>query len=965
MKLIIAEKPSVAKAIAAVLGVKESKKGYIEGGEYIVTWCVGHLIGLYEPQDYDDKYEHWLIEDLPILPQSWRMKVAEKTQSQYFVIEKLLHDSRVTEIVCATDAGREGECIFRYVYRKAKCTKPVKRLWVSSNEDKAIREGMANLRDDSEFDDLYAAGLCRAKADWLIGMNLTRLFTKRYNSTSPLKIGRVKTPTLNLIVERDREIATFVKKKYFTVQLDCGSFKADSERYDDEVVADKIVTDCSGKTATVSSVVKEQKVSNPPKLFSLSALQSAASKRFGYTAKQVLDIAQSLYDSDKKLTTYPRTNAQYLTDEQEQSTLDVISTILTAIPSLNSGIEYTPDVKRCINAKKVEDHHAIIPTAELANYDISSLKEEERNVLYLICERLLLATAPIHKYEETKIVLDCEGNDFKASGKVTIEDGYKALEKFFKKGKKTDEDKAEMPPLPPISEGEQFTNVIAEKKEHWTTPPKPYTDGTLIDKMKSIGKTGIIDDEKKEEIRGIGTEATRADMIEELVKNGVVERKKPYLLSTDKGKALIDVVPEKIKSPQMTADWESRFYDIEHGKASDSEFLTEIEQYVTDIVSEYGCLDSSVSFNTVLGICPRCGKNVLEYNSFYSCESGKKVCGFGLNKTICGKVISAEQVKKLLTEGRSDVIKGFKNKEGKKFDAFLTLSDEKKVIFGFEEREIIGVCPRCGKNVITISNAYVCESGKDDCGFYIPKKLFEKTLPITQIKKTLESGKSDIVKGFKSSKGNDFDAYFKIGEKDGKKSFLLGFEEYTPEIIGVCPRCGKNVIEQKNSFSCESGKDGCGFILWKNDKFHKITLTTANAKNLLNDSVAKLNAVNKAGKKYYADFKIEDNGKYVNLVYVPQENNNSVSNTTAPIGKCPRCGADVKEGQYGFYCSGKCGMKIGQVYGRQLTVEQVKKLLSGGKLTLSMNGKKTIVLPDYEENQYNGKTNYQWKTQRG
>lgn len=957
MKLVIAEKPSVGKAIAKVIGATTNGKGYTEGNGYIVTWCFGHLVGQSDPEDYDENLKQWAFDTLPIIPDIWHMKVSADTRSQFLLIKKLMFDERVTEIVCATDAGREGECIFRYVYKLARCNKPVLRLWVSSNEDKAIREGMANLHDDSEYDNLYNAGLCRSKADWLIGMNLTRMFSVRYSHL--LKIGRVKTPTLRLIVDRDYEIEHFVKQKYFTVQLDCGSFKAESERIDDEAAANRVEWDCTGKTAVVTEVTKQVKTSNPPKLFSLSALQSAASKRFGYTAKRVLEIAQSLYDSDKRLTTYPRTNSEYLTDEQEESTLEIISTVLQTFPNMNSGMEYTPNVKRCINAKKVEDHHAILPTAEIAKYDISSLKDDERNVLFLICERLLLATAPEHKYEETKVTLTCEGHDFKASGKVVIEDGYKALERFLKK-KKDPKSQDEMI-LPQIAEGDSFENENVQKIEHWTTPPKPYTDGTLIDKMKSVGKTGIIDDEKKEEIRGIGTEATRADIIEELIQIGLVKREKSYLVSSDKGRKLISVVPEDVKSPQMTADWESVFYDIERGKASDTEFLGKIENYVREIVGKYSELDTSINFNVPIGICPRCGKNVFERSKYYACESS---CGFGLNKNMLGVNIPSEQVEKLLKDGKSDLIKNFSGKKGK-FDAYLTIEekeDKKTVAFSFDQPAVIGTCPRCGKNVLDHGKFYACESGKENCGFGMNKKISGKTISPTQFKKLLETGKTDLIKGFKSKSGNTFDAHLAIGDKDGKKSVGFEFEKKAsePVVIGTCPRCGKNVVEQRYSYSCESGKDGCGFTLWKEDKQRQINVKPDDARKLLSGESVRLNAVSKANKKYYADFKIEDTGEYVNLVYIPQDGQQAA----ASIGNCPKCGSEIHKWQNGYYCSGKCGMNIGKIYGRELTEQQLKKLLSGQKITLSINGRKTVVTSDYAENEYKGKIYYNWNTEK-
>jgi DNA topoisomerase-3 len=781
MQLIIAEKPSVGEAISKVVGAKNKQKGYNEGEDCIVTWCVGHLVEFVMPEAYDEKYKSWSFENLPIIPEQWHMGVAKDKVAQFSVIKKLLNDSRIDEIVCATDAAREGECIFRYVYRLSRCNKPVMRLWISSNEETEIRKGLANMKPDSDYDNLYAAGLCRAKADWLIGINCTRIFTSRYNSL--LSVGRVKTPTLALIVQRDYDIEHFVKKKYFTAELDLGEFTAVSERIDDETQADKIISDCNGKTAVVNSVKKEVKTANPPKLFSLSTLQTAASKKFGYTAKQTLDIVQSLYDSPKRLCTYPRTSSEYLTDDMEESTLNVVNAVRSAIPDL-CNMEYEPNVKRCINSKKVDDHHALLPTAEIATYNLSSLKDEERNILSMIAGRLLTATAPPHKYESTKVSLSCENHEFTASGKVVIEDGFKAVEKQVNQklkgksesGTKTESEKT----LPQIAEGQRFENVTAQKLEHWTTPPAPFTDGTLISEMKSVGKTGIIDEEKREEIKGIGTEATRAAIIEELVKQQYIERVKAQIHATKRGCGLIAAVPDEVKSPQMTADWESRFHAIEKGEADSGEFLTEIEKYIREIMSKYGYVDENSQLSAKpIGKCPICGKNVYERSTFYACESGKSVCGFGMSKTICGKQITADEFSKILNERKSGLIKGFKGKSGKKFDAYLVLTEENKI------------------------------------GFSLPERV--------------------------------------------------------QTVVGKCPRCGKNIVEYPSSFSCESGKDGCGFTLWKNDKFKKITLTARQATALLKGECVSLNATSKSGKKYTGNFRLVDTGKYVNLEFVPDK----------------------------------------------------------------------------------------------
>ena len=428
MQLVIAEKPSVGRSVASVIGATEKKDGYLEGNGYIVTWCIGHLVQLASPDKYDSKYgtkiSEWSFSTLPILPEHWKFVVSSTTKQQFQVIQELMQDSRVDEIICATDAGREGECIFRYVYEKIGCTKPCKRLWISSMEDKAIREGFSNLRPDSDYDNLYAAGLCRAKADWLVGLNSTRLFTCRYGTL--LSIGRVQTPTLAMIVQRDYDVKHFVKQKFFTVELDCGTFVASSERIDEEESAKNIAESCSGKTATISEIKKEIKTVNPPKLYDLTTLQREANRQYGYTAQQALDYTQSLYE--QKLVTYPRTDSQYLTEDMEQTAADLIQTICNTISCCQGLSIPEPNVKRCINNSKVSDHHAIIPTAEIAHKKLADLPDGERNILNLIAAKLILATADPHRYEATKVSVICENHNFSATGKAILNAGWKAFE---------------------------------------------------------------------------------------------------------------------------------------------------------------------------------------------------------------------------------------------------------------------------------------------------------------------------------------------------------------------------------------------------------------------------------------------------------------------------------------------------------------------------------------------------------
>lgn len=688
MQLVIAEKPSVAQTIAKVLGATERKDGYVQGNGYIVSWCVGHLAALVNPESYDDKYKAWSFETLPIIPETWKFGILPSTKKQFYLLKELMFRSDVDELVCATDAGREGEAIFRYVYNLVGCKKPFKRLWTSSLEESAIRDGFNNLKDGHEYDNLYEAGLCRAKADWLVGMNGTRLFSVRYSSK--LNIGRVQTPTLAMIVQRDYEVSNFVKQKYFTVELDCGTFIASSEHIDDENQAKSIADMCSGKNATVSSVKKEVKSVNPPKLYDLTTLQREANRQFGYTAQQTLDLTQSLYE--QKLVTYPRTDSQFITDDMESTAAEMVKLVCRYITCCN-GISIEPDIKRIINNKKVSDHHALLPTAQIAEKDLSALPESERNILYLISAKLICAVAEPHKYESVKAVLNCENNEFTATGRTVLNDGWKKLEQRIKsllKGEDT-EDKTDTPEksLPELTDGQIFENVSASMAEHWTSPPKPFTEDTLLSAMETAGNKEY-DEDSDVEKKGLGTPATRAAIIEGLVKREYIERKKKQLIATDKGVNLIKVVPDEVKSPKMTANWETDLQSIEKGMYSPDSFMGQIENYVKQLCSNYASSAENPAFAkkvNEIGVCPKCGKNVLETAKAYSCCGGRNGCGFIIWKTIASKNISVAQAKKLIEKKKTDLIKGFKSKAGKEFNAYIVLKEDFTTGFEFENKK--------------------------------------------------------------------------------------------------------------------------------------------------------------------------------------------------------------------------------------------------------------------------------------
>lgn len=688
MQLVIAEKPSVSQTIAKVLGASERKDGYVQGNGYIVSWCVGHLAALVNPESYDEKYKAWNFETLPIIPETWKFGILPSTKKQFYTLKELMFRSDVDELVCATDAGREGEAIFRYVYNLTGCKKPFKRLWTSSLEESAIRDGFNNLKDGHEYDNLYEAGLCRAKADWLVGMNGTRLFSVRYSSR--LNIGRVQTPTLAMIVQRDYEVSNFVKQKYFTVELDCGTFIALSERIDGENQAKSIADMCSGKNAVVSSVKKEVKSVNPPKLYDLTTLQREANRQFGYTAQQTLDLTQSLYE--QKLVTYPRTDSQFITDDMEGTAAEMVKLVCRYITCCN-GISIEPDIKRIINNKKVSDHHALLPTAQIAEKDLSALPESERNILYLISAKLICAVAEPHKYESVKAVLNCENNEFTATGRTVLNDGWKKLEQRIKSLLKSGntEEKTNTPEksLPELTDGQIIENVSASTAEHWTSPPKPFTEDTLLFAIETAGNKEY-DEDSDVEKKGLGTPATRAAIIEGLVKREYIERKKKQLIATDKGVNLIKVVPDEVKSPKMTADWETDLQSIEKGMYSPDSFMGQIENYVKQLCSNYASSAENPAFAksvNEIGVCPNCGENVLETAKAYSCCGGRNGCGFIIWKTIASKNISVAQAKKLIEKKKTDLIKGFKSKAGKEFNAYIVLKEDFTTGFEFESKK--------------------------------------------------------------------------------------------------------------------------------------------------------------------------------------------------------------------------------------------------------------------------------------
>lgn len=689
-QLVIAEKPSVARSIAAVIGADEKQNGYWQGGGYLVSWCIGHLVSFAEAGQYDEKYCKWRYEDLPILPQPWQFIVPDEKKQQFEVLRALLNRPDVDSVTAATDAGREGELIFRFVYQIAGCTKPVKRLWISSMEDAAIREGFANLRPDSDYNALYQSALCRAKADWLVGINATRLFSVLYHKT--LTVGRVQTPTLKMLVDRDAKILRFQKEKYYTVGIQSGSLKAGSGRIASMDEADTLRKACAGASAICSSVKREKKTEQPPKLYDLTTLQREANRLFGFTAKQTLDYAQQLYE--KKLLTYPRTDSQYLTEDMGHTTQHLVSDLLGLLP-FAQGVDLTPEVGRVLNSKKVSDHHAILPTAEFVKQGFAGLAESECKLMNLVCSKLLCAVAAPHEYETVTAVFSCAGSEFAAKGKTVLVPGWKEIDQRFRSTLKADgeEETETLNTLPELTEGQSYS-VVSDISEHFTSPPKAYTEDTLLSAME---RAGAEDMPENAERKGLGTPATRAAILEKLVQMGFVQRKGKQLVPTKDGINLAVVLPESLTSPALTAEWENRLTEIAKGNADADEFMAEIEAQVRQLVKTYSCISADKqnlfqSERAIIGKCPRCGENVYEGKKNFYC--GNRGCQFVMwkndrffeqrKKAFTPKIAAA-----LLKNGKAKVKGLYSEKTGKTYDATVLLADTggKYVNYRVERKE--------------------------------------------------------------------------------------------------------------------------------------------------------------------------------------------------------------------------------------------------------------------------------------
>lgn len=681
--LVIAEKPSVAQSYAKNLSAYKREDGYLEGESCIVSWCLGHLAEYAQPEEYDPKYEKWQFDDLPILPEAWKLKVSKDKKKQFEVIKTLMNRSDVEYLVNGCDAGREGELIFQRVYVLAGCRKPVKRLWISSMEDAAIQKGFQTMKSEEEYKNLCMAAVCRAQADWLIGMNGTRAYTTRYFKR--LVVGRVQTPTLAMLAERQERIEHFQKEAFYKVALTDGKLTVVSENIANEEAAELLAALCNGSTAVVTQMKKERKKSFPPKLYDLTSLQREANRYFGYTAKRTLDMLQELYE--EKLVTYPRTDSQFVTEDMKDS----VEELVEKMPVLLSFVDYGQlgyGIKRVINNAKVSDHHAILPTKEAVEKGIADLPADKKNLMMLICQQLVQATGEEYLYEQTDITVKCQEHDFKARGKIPVQMGFKEVEKAFKqlcvKAEPVEEKEKETSIPAGYEEGMRIFPVKAEKTTHYTSPPKPFNEDTLLAAMETAGNKEFDSETEK---KGLGTPATRASIIEKLVSSGYAQRKGKQILPSTEGKELVKVMPEYLKSAVMTAEWENRLLMMEKGQITDTQFMGEITSLVRKILEVCREIpeEERRRFQTareVIGKCPVCDCDVFEGKQNFYCSN--RQCDFALWKEnrflgSMEKNLDKKMARELLDKACTHVKGLYSKKKDMKFDAdlLLTLEDGK------------------------------------------------------------------------------------------------------------------------------------------------------------------------------------------------------------------------------------------------------------------------------------------------
>ncbi len=725
--LVIAEKPNVARSIAEVLGSKGKKNGYLEGNGYTVTWCIGHLVEPFDPEGYNEEYKKWDYKDLPIIPDIWRYRAKEDTRKQYDVVEKLLNDKRFSEVCCATDAGREGETIFRKVYNLSGSRLPIKRLWISSMEECAIREGFENLRPGEEYESLFQAGICREKADWLVGMNATRLFTEIYgydsDGNTPGKhtvyhIGRVQTPTLRMVVEREESIRDFVKEPYYTVHIVSEGLDAVSDKYRTREEAVQLADICMGGRCYVERITEENKNRAAPRLYDLTSLQRDANRLFGFTALQTSEYTQSLYE--KKLCTYPRTDSQYLTDDMGDTAAEIVEAVSVKFFPLEQGCK--PNINALINSRRVSDHHAIIPTMEITGLDISTLSDGESKILLMIANRLICAVSDPYRYKRVYIQVSCNNNNFTATGTRVSEPGYRKYEDMLKVSfhisEENTEDEADRmetdADIPDhLYQGMEISPFELVVKTGFTTPPRPFTEDTLLKYMENAGVQGRIRNdpfiqnmgadpsrplpgtgeiEEDAERKGLGTPATRAEIIDKLVKSGYLRREKRNLRATALGEKLIHLVPEAVKSVDLSVEWEANLTRIKRGKMDPDIFMADVERMVTELAEDYRELAAdAVSKRKIIpfeseyvGSCPNCGGRIVKGRYGLFC---KEKCGMRLDCAY-GKRLTENQIIALLKGDSINVT--LRSRKGKDFDAVLTPKGVKPYSYDKEGKIVNG-----------------------------------------------------------------------------------------------------------------------------------------------------------------------------------------------------------------------------------------------------------------------------------
>ncbi len=860
MKTVITEKPSVALEIAKTFGIDDKLDGYFKCKDYYITWSFGHLFELAEPDFYDPAYRKWEVETLPIVPEQFEIVLSDNDnyKKQFKIIKSLVDKS--DEIISATDAGREGELIFRYLYKSCdKDDNQFYRLWISSMTDEAIQNGFANLKPGKDFDNLYHSALCRHEADWIFGINLTRLYTLKYGGRkNTISVGRVQTPVLAMLVNRQKEIESFKPEPYYEIHLIYKKtiFKHTKGKFRTLDDAKKVIDEIIGNEFTITDVTEKPKNEKPPLLFDLTSLQVEANKKFGYTAEKTLELTQKLYES--KLVSYPRTDSCYLTSDIKKD----VPTILNKLKAIKEdeisvlNLNELKFTKRIIDDSKVSDHHAIIPTGIIP----SKLDIERSNIYELIHLRFIAAFYPDCKKLSIKVEGEIEKHIFKSTGVKMLEPGWRKLYKTV------EEEKEELI-LSQFKVGEKGMPSKIEPVEKKTTPPKNYTEATLLCAMETAGKD--IDDEMLREAmkdKGLGTPATRASIIEILLKRNYVVRNKKSLIPTEKGISVIDVIEnDELKSASLTGEWEAKLKNIERGNYKRADFMREIVNYTREMIDELkhkevtriaGVYNDSETMKNAIGTCPRCGNPVIEKDKAYGCAAYSDGCTFKIWKEIAKKKISKTQAKKLIANGKTDLIKGMTSKEGKKFDVYLKLSEEFEVVFDFpsDEERSIGDCPLCGKAIVERKTNYSCVSDREECDFIIWKEIAKKKISKTQVKKMLKTGKSDLIKGFTSREGNKFDTYLTL--KDGKVIFDFPSDE--DRSIGPCPVCGKPVVETKKSYVCTNRNDICSFIIWKKIAEKEISLTQA--KKLLKEGKSDLikGFRSRSGKSFDSELIIVD-----------------------------------------------------------------------------------------------------------